>query len=220
MEAKRAGSGVVVRYPDSDGKPMADNTLQFRWIATIKGNLDAMLPDDFVAGDLLWYPVEGSPSTRIAPDVLVALGRPKGERGSYKQWEEAGVAPQVAFEVLSPSNTTEEMAEKRALYQLFGVLELYIYDPDSDLLEGWIRKDPDHPFVSRDVRDWTSPLLGIRFDNRGEVLAIYRRDGQRFLSFGEMEQRLREEQHRATAAEQRAARLAAQLRALGIEPDA
>lgn len=23
-------------YPDSDGKPMADNTLQFRWITMIK----------------------------------------------------------------------------------------------------------------------------------------------------------------------------------------
>jgi hypothetical protein len=26
-------------YPDSDGKPMADNTKQFRWIVTIKENL-------------------------------------------------------------------------------------------------------------------------------------------------------------------------------------
>ncbi len=27
-------------YPDSDGQPMADSTLQFRWITTIKTNLD------------------------------------------------------------------------------------------------------------------------------------------------------------------------------------
>jgi hypothetical protein len=24
-------------YPDSDGEPMAENTLQFRWIVTIEG---------------------------------------------------------------------------------------------------------------------------------------------------------------------------------------
>lgn len=39
-------------YPDSDGKPMADNTLQFRWITTIKTNLDWLFadnPDVFVA---------------------------------------------------------------------------------------------------------------------------------------------------------------------------
>ena len=44
-------------YPDSDGQPMADNTLQFRWITTIKTNLDWLFreqSDVFVAGDLLW----------------------------------------------------------------------------------------------------------------------------------------------------------------------
>ena len=51
---------------------MADNTLQYEWIVTIKGGLDAIFVDDpnvFVAGDLLWYPVEGKPTIRIAPDV-------------------------------------------------------------------------------------------------------------------------------------------------------
>jgi hypothetical protein len=43
-------------YPDSDGRPMAENTLQYEWIVTIKGNLDALFcndPNVFVAGDLL-----------------------------------------------------------------------------------------------------------------------------------------------------------------------
>jgi hypothetical protein len=85
-------------YPDSDGKPMADNTKQFEWIITIAGGLQALFADNpnvFVAGDLLWYPVEGDNKTRIAPDALVAFGRPQGYRGSYKQWEEGGVAPQA-----------------------------------------------------------------------------------------------------------------------------
>jgi Uma2 family endonuclease len=48
-------------YPESDGKPMADNTKQFRWIVIIKQNLDQLYTNDpnvFVAGDLFWYPVE------------------------------------------------------------------------------------------------------------------------------------------------------------------
>jgi Uma2 family endonuclease len=52
-------------YPDSDGKPIADNTLQFRWIVTIKEGLERVhhaRPDIFVAGDLLWYAVQGKPS--------------------------------------------------------------------------------------------------------------------------------------------------------------
>ncbi|MBC7921142.1 MAG: hypothetical protein H7Z75_08610, partial [Ferruginibacter sp.] len=49
-------------YPDSDGKPMADNTRQFDEMVRIKNGLDALFADRadvFVAGDLLWYPVEG-----------------------------------------------------------------------------------------------------------------------------------------------------------------
>ena len=39
-------------YPESDGQPMAENTTQFQWIVTIKENLDALLTNAFVAGDL------------------------------------------------------------------------------------------------------------------------------------------------------------------------
>ena len=31
-----------VHYPDTDGKPMAENTLQFEWIVKIKEGLDAL----------------------------------------------------------------------------------------------------------------------------------------------------------------------------------
>jgi hypothetical protein len=47
----------------------------------VQGNLAALFadrPDVFVAGDLLWYPVEGRPDICRAPDVMVAIGRPKG----------------------------------------------------------------------------------------------------------------------------------------------
>src|SRR3982750_3155353 len=111
-------------YPDSEGQPMADNTLQFEWIPTIKGWLDAIFRDDpnvFVAGDLLWYPVEGDNTIRAAPDAMVVFGRPKGYRGSYQQWREDGIAPQVVFEVLSPGNRPMEMVRKHEFYQPYGV---------------------------------------------------------------------------------------------------
>ncbi|MEQ1572218.1 MAG: Uma2 family endonuclease [Myxococcota bacterium] len=129
-----------IHYPESDGRPMADNTVQFRWIVVLKENLDALLPD-FVGGDLLWYPVLGNPKVRVAPDVLVALGRPKGDRGSYRQWEEAHVAPQVVMEVLSPSNTVREMFEKLGFFDRYGVSEFYLLDPDEHTLQVFVRSD-------------------------------------------------------------------------------
>lgn len=49
-------SAHPIVYPESDGKPMADNTRQFRYIVTIQGGIAALFadrPDVFVAGDLL-----------------------------------------------------------------------------------------------------------------------------------------------------------------------
>jgi Uma2 family endonuclease len=126
--------------PDCDGQPMSDNTKQFRWIVTIKENLELLFAQDpnvFIAGDLLWYPVEGNNTIRLAPDAMVVFGRPKGdspeatlcERGSYQQWKEGGIAPQVVFEILSPGNRMGEMNRKFRFYEQHGVEEYYIYDP-------------------------------------------------------------------------------------------
>ena len=35
-------SGAVVVYPESDGKPMSDNTRQARWMVVLHGNLEAL----------------------------------------------------------------------------------------------------------------------------------------------------------------------------------
>ncbi len=120
-----------IEYPDSDGKPMADNTEQYEWIVKIKENLEILFansPNVFIAGDLLWYPVQDKKITGpVAPDVMVVFGRPKGRRGSYKQWQEDNIAPQVVFEILSPSNSLEEMERKLLFYQRYGVEEYYLY---------------------------------------------------------------------------------------------
>ena len=76
QQLSKSDSQSEIVYPDSDGQPMADNTEQFQWIVTIKENLERLYADDpnvFVAGDLLWYPVEGQNKLRAAPDAMVAF---------------------------------------------------------------------------------------------------------------------------------------------------
>lgn len=191
-----------VIYPESDGKPMADNTKQFRWIVTIKENLERLFAADetvFVAGDLLWYPVEGNNGICQAPDVMVAFGRPKGDRGSYQQWREDGIAPQVVFEILSPSNRLKEMSKKLKFYEQYGVEEYYIYDPDTVDITGWLRSD-DRFEVIEEISDWVSPRLGIRFVLQPDTLEIYRPDGDRFLTHVELGQLWEQERQRAETA--------------------
>jgi Uma2 family endonuclease len=114
------------KYPSSDGEPMAESTLHFQWIVTIKENLEILTQgqDIFVAGDLLWYPVRGKIDVCKAPDVLVAIGRPKGDRLSYLQWHEENIAPQVVFEVYSRSNRRRLNKENLLeFYEKYGVEE-------------------------------------------------------------------------------------------------
>ncbi|WP_207691682.1 Uma2 family endonuclease [Desulfonema limicola] len=180
-----------ITYPESDGRPMADNTKQFNWIVKIKEGLEVMFadrPDVFVAGDLLWYPVKGDNKKRAAPDAMVVFGRPKGHRGAYIQYKEEDIAPQVVFEVLSPGNTKAEMKKKLGFYRQYGVEEYYIYDPDNITFEGWLRTSGKLLKIKK-IQGWTSPRLGIRFELTDEELFIYRPDGQKFLSFVETEEK-------------------------------
>ena len=239
---RRPMRGVNPLYPSSDGKPMAENSLQYRWIVTLHGNIDAIFRADpavFVAADNLVYPVEGHPEICTAPDVYVAFGRPKGDRGSYIVVEEGGIFPQVVFEVRSPSNSASEMARKLLFYDQHGAEEYYDFDPKRNRLEIYTRSAGQLDVVA-DVDGFVSPRLGIGFDLSGRELVIYRPDGEKFMTFQEITDARNAEQKRADAERERAdaereraaraetqvavarresARLRAMLRAAGIDPD-
>lgn len=204
----------TIVYPVSDGQPMSDNTEQFRWITTIQGGLDAVFREDpnvFVAGNLLWYPIEGDINIREAPDVLVVFGRPKQVRGSYLQWLESNIAPQVVFEVVSPGNRAGMLTNKFKFYETHGVEEYFLYDPENCELSGW-RREGDDLCAIKPMSGWVSPRLKVRFDMVNDELCLVGPDGKKFATYVELvEQR--------EQAQKRAERLAAQLRSLGIEPE-
>jgi Uma2 family endonuclease len=194
-------------YPESDGQPIS--TQQFDWITLIKHNLEAVFAAEnqvFVAGDLLWYPVEGQPRICQAPDVLVAFGVPKGERGSYRQWAENGITPQVVFEIVSKHDSFLKMLGKLQFYEQYGVEEYYQYDlfRENDL-SGWLRNGDELQPIA-DMQNWVSPRLNIRFETVEGELKLYRPDGRLFQHFQELEDQNR--------------RLAERLRQMGIDPEA
>ncbi len=190
-------------YPESDGKPMADNTEQYEWIVLIKENLETMFadsPDVFVAADLLWYPVERKTKISAAPDVMVAFGRPKGKRGSYVQCKEDNIPPQVVFEILSPSNTKKEMTEKLGFYDRHGVGEYYLYDPARLTFRAWIRSGKKVRPVEN-VQGWRSPALKTTFKLEKTGLRIYDPSGQEFTTLSAESKKKELERQRAEKAE-------------------
>lgn len=186
-------------YPASDGQPMADNSRQLSWIVLLYGNLCWLFrgrQDVAVHANLLWYVEEGDPKQRQAPDVMVIFGRPPGERDSYLQWQEDNIPVTVVFEILSPSNTAEEMREKQEFYDHYGVEEYYEYNPLTNRLSGFRRQGEVWVRIRR-FDTWTSPRLGVRFNLSGEQMVVESLDGGPFVPFEEIAQRADDEKKRA-----------------------
>ena len=208
-------------YPSSDGQPMAESTIQYELIVKIKEGCESLFKDDpnvFVAADLLWYPVEARIDISQAPDTMVIFGRPKGDRRSYIQHREDNIGPQIVFEIRSHNDSNTKMNKKLSFYQRYGVEEYYLYDPERNELEGWQRIQGILEVIEP-MEGWISPRLGVRFELGSDGLEIYRPDGQRFLSYAELEEQGELNRQRAEQAVQRAERLAAKLRELNIDPD-
>lgn len=215
VQAYVAKKPKPIHYPQTDGLPMAENTVQYHWLTLIKDNLEVLFRDRddvFVAGDLFWYPVEGQPKTVLAPDVLVALGRPKGDRPSYLQWQEGNVPPQVVFEVASPGNRWAEWLRKYKFYERHGVGEYYLLDPEEGTLTVYLRQGGELVEQSFGTSFWQSPALGITFDFGADGgLSILFPDGTPFLTAVERAEALVKERKEKEEALAEVARLRAEL---------
>ena len=156
---------------------------------------------------------------------MVVFGRPKGDRLSYIQHREDNITPQVVFEIRSHNDSQTKMSKKLAFYQRHEVEEYYVYDSEINELLGWQRIDRILEVIDP-MEGWISPRLGVRFELGEDGLEIYRPDGEKFISYAELEadralgrQHLQQEAQRAEQAEQKSERLAAKLRELNIDPD-
>ena len=221
---KYLGWDGELHYPSSDDQPFGNDTEHIDWIFFLIGAFgDAFADreDVLVACDLFWYPVEGRPDIVRAPDVLVAMGRPKGRRRSYKQWEEADTAPQFVAEVASDSNTDEEFQKKLAFYNEHGAQEYLLYDFVRGRLTIWRRANPRESLriVSEGAGPWTSPVTGLQFGLKQTSLEILLPDGRTARTREELVSDWKLEHDRAEQQQARAERLAAKLRELGIDPE-
>ena len=196
-----------VHYPDDDGLPMSDNTLQMKWIFRLYGNLQVMYRQDdtvFVAANHLVYPVEGDNKTRQAPDVLVAFGRPKLERGSYRVWEEEGVFPQVVIEVWSPGNRYADMQAKFAFYEKYGAEEYYILYPEFPAFAEVYLRSGDRLVRVEEVNGFVSPRMGLRISLGRGQLELEGADGLPLPTVEELMTRHQEAEHAARVQREKA----------------
>jgi Uma2 family endonuclease len=187
-----------------------------------------------VGNDLFLYFDASDPGRKCAPDVFVKLGVPHALVSSWKSWE--GGAPELAVEILSPSDTEEKLTwkEKMARYHAIGVKEIASFNVDAKVgsrLRAWDRIEGD--LIERKVKNETTPCLTLRahwvivpaIATSGEPLEAALRlardtRGKRLLltAAEDQAQAAKEEataaKERATAAEERATAAEAELKRL------
>lgn len=115
-----------------------------------------------LGADQFVYFDAAEPKRCLAPDAFVTLGVPDHDFDAYLVWEEG--TPDVAFEVLSPSDTPERWTfeEKLRRYRALGVRELVTFHVDAEpgrRLRVWDRIE--HDLVERVVTDDTTPCLTL-----------------------------------------------------------
>ncbi len=238
--------------PDSDDTPV-DNELQ----NLIPNLLEAILAiawsertDWFFGVDMGVYFDPKEPA--IVPDGFLSLGveRFVGEGGrlSYVLWEEEGIPPTLALEIVSKTYGGE-YERKKERYAELGVQYYAIYLPNQNSrrnrqpLEIYELVDGQYQVMDGD-QVWL-PEIGLRLGRergtyRGrerEWLYWYTLSGERLLSSAEIAQQaelkaqqaeLKAQQEKAKAqqaelkaqqAESQSRKLAAKLKELGIDPD-
>jgi len=87
-----------------------------------------------VAMELMVYYQRGNNQAKLQPDVQVVFGVRRGDRSSFKVWEE-GKAPDFVLEVASPSTEGNDAEHKAREYARIGVREYWRLDPQGSLME-------------------------------------------------------------------------------------
>jgi len=166
------------------------------------------------------------------PDFFLVKETEKRPRSSWVVWEEEGKYPDLIIELLSDSTATADRTLKKTLYQdRFRTPEYFWFSPVSLELQGFRLIGSQYqaiPLVSfadaPNRKGWYwSETLGLYLGVEAGKLRYFTAEGSKVPT---PEEAAEQEQQRAEQAElllkqeqQRAEQLAAQLRALGVNPD-
>lgn len=206
--------------PDSDDMPV-DNEEQ-----NLLPNILLFILNELWDADKNWYfgvdmavyhATGKSPRVPVVPDAFLSLGveRYKGGklRRSYVVWEEDGIVPTMALEIVSWSPGSE-YDNKLEIYRQLGVLYYVIYNPNCwqrdnhqpfevyKLTDGSYELQTSEPFWMPEVGLGIGRYQGAIGRRPMELLGWFKGDGDRILR-----------------AEEKAERLAARLRELGEDPE-
>jgi Uma2 family endonuclease len=193
-------------YPTRDGQPMAETELHGDEMTELKlmlrRHFEPSSDRTYVGCNLFVYYEEGNPRAVFSPDVFVVFGAPQRQRDTYKLWVD-GPAPSWVIEVTSKSTRVEDKGNKKAVCEMLGVAEYFLYDPCAEYLEpplqGFRLAGAAYRPISLDDRgELPSETLGLSFfrDKHGLIALRDRQTGRMLLRVDAERRRLENERKR------------------------
>ena len=213
-------------YPEPDGSPMAESDPARDYLIYGVSSLKLYFQnrrDIYVSGNLWLCYEQGVPDAVVCPDVFVVFGVENRQRRSYRVWEENGKTPDWVLEVTSSSTHLKDEREKPDIYAQMGVCEYFQYDPTGDYLNPPLKGRR----LTRNGYEIITPnpledgMLSLPSQVLGLEMRLLPDSRMRFFNpqTGEYLRSPQESERERVQERQRADRLAARLRELGIDPN-
>ncbi len=155
----------------------------------------------------------------LGPDFFLVQDTERRPRRSWVVWEENGRYPDLIIELLSTSTAHIDRSSKMEHYQnQFRTPEYFWFSPDTLEFAGFRLVQQRYEPIAPSAQGWLwSDMLGYFLGVDGEQLRFFTPGGDRLPTSHEAAEHA---QQQAEQERLRAQRLAEQLRALGIDPDA
>lgn len=163
--------------------------------------------DFYASGNLTIYysPQQIKSQDFRGPDFFVVLGTERKPRKSWVVWAENGQYPNLIIEIISPSTAEVDKGLKKNIYQnIFRTPEYFWFDPNGLELAGFLLVGGQYQPLAANPQGWLwSQQLELFLGVQNGLLRFFMQEGQLVPTPAEI-----------------AETLAAQLRELGIEPNA
>ena len=206
-------------YLSEDDEPLAESPEHLLAIVNTFTVLTQYLAGQqaIIFSNQFLYYVEGLPSARVAPDIMVIFDVEPGIRSNYKIWEEKQV-PKIIIEMTSQGNKDNDYLIKKSLYEQLGVEEYWLFDPRGEWVpEQLLGYRLQEEGFYRKIRGDRSETLQLRLVPEGSLLSFYRLDNEAKLLIPDelsqalqAETRAKQEAQRQVALEQRRVEVAQQ----------
>jgi len=240
--------GPPTNLPETDGEPLESNWQRdaMNLVIELVRFLFVGRTDFFVGGNMfIYFSAQQARNTDFkGPDVFFAKGVDgTRDRKYWAIWDENGRYPNWILELLSPTTAHSDRTVKKNVYeQTFRTPEYFLYDPETEKLEGW-RLDANQLYQaivpdqrgwmwSEQLRVWLGTWKGKFQENLVHVwLRFYTADGKLVPLFAEHQaalagqekeraekekERAEKEKERAERGEERAAKAEADLARLKV----